>query len=312
MQTLHVRHVRTSSPLVISHTYTCEELSHLLHYFCMMAFSSDEPCNEPHTSLQLCGKWTPAQGRRPDRWLVQPKVDGVRCLIGPFGDDGQLVALSRHGHTLSGCAHIVAELDAMQFRGILDGELYDRDWSHTISAIRSPEPTSSLILFAFDMMSTREWMARKCTGTVQERTEQLGRLVAGLTHTKRLQSIETSGGQVCKVAAQYRREGFEGAVAKRLDARYAFGSRGDGWYKCKPIDTVDCTILDIDLDGVPCVIVKTPAGVEQRIYHGLTHEVWEQIAAGGPGALLEVKCLGERWRRGLLAPVALRVRPAGL
>lgn len=277
----------------------------------MMAFSYDAQCNGPHTSLQLCGKWTPAQGRRPDRWLVQPKIDGVRCLIGPFGEQGELVALSRHGHVLSGCAHIIAELDAMQFRGIIDGELYDRDWSHTISAVRSPEP-SSLTLYAFDTMSTREWMARKCTATMQQRTEQLGRLVAGLAHIKRLQSIEASGGQVCKLAAQYRRQGFEGAVAKRVDSLYAFGSRGEGWYKCKPIDTVDCTILDIDLDNVPCVIVRTPAGIEQRIYHGLTREVWEQIAAGGPGALLEVKCLGEKWRRGLLAPVALRVRPAGL
>lgn len=266
----------------------------------------------PNKALQLCGKWTPTRTRSTDRWLVQPKIDGVRCLIGPFGEQGELVAFSRHGHALSGCAHIIAELDAINFRGILDGELYDRDWSHTISAIRSSEPTSSLTLYAFDTMSTREWTARKCTATVQERTERLGRLVAGLAHTRRLQSIEASGGHVCKVAAQYRREGFEGAVAKRVDSLYAFGSRGEGWYKCKPIDTVDCTIIDIDLDNAPCVIVRTPAGIEQRIYHGLTREVWEQIAASGPGALLEVKCLGEKWRRGLLAPVALRVRPREL
>lgn len=37
--------------------------------------------------------------------------------------------------------------------------------------------------------------------------------------------------------------GFEGAIVKRLDAPYASGKRGRGWWKIKAIETVDAVIM---------------------------------------------------------------------
>ena len=87
-----------------------------------------------------------------DKVFIQPKLDGVRCLIqydekGEFGGNG-VKAYSRTGKEWKNIDHILEQLRPffMKFPNIvLDGELYNHDFKENfeeiISMVRKQKPT---------------------------------------------------------------------------------------------------------------------------------------------------------------------------
>ncbi len=82
--------------------------------------------------------------------FIQPKLDGVRCLIQREGDDMAFVvkAYSRTGKEWKNINHILDELApffAKHPNVILDGELYNHDFKDDfesiISMVRKTKPT---------------------------------------------------------------------------------------------------------------------------------------------------------------------------
>ena len=102
---------------------------------------------------------------------IQPKLDGVRCLIQyeiPFGsghipNSGKVVAYSRTGKEWKNIQHILAELKPFfqaNPKVILDGELYNHDlrddFETIISLVRRQKPDD------IDMLESRDLVQFHC------------------------------------------------------------------------------------------------------------------------------------------------------
>ena len=92
-------------------------------------------------------------GKKPVDWsenvFIQPKLDGVRCVI-KLGDNNEVQAFSRTGKPWLNIAHITNSLHYFFTQNpdiILDGELYNHDlrddFEKIISLVRKQKPTSS-------------------------------------------------------------------------------------------------------------------------------------------------------------------------
>ena len=92
-------------------------------------------------------------GKKPVDWsenvFIQPKLDGVRCVI-QLDDKGNVYAYSRTGKPWLNIAHILEDLKPsfdLNPDMILDGELYNHDlrdnFEKIISLVRKQKPTES-------------------------------------------------------------------------------------------------------------------------------------------------------------------------
>ena len=88
---------------------------------------------------------------KPINWsekvFIQPKLDGVRCVI-QLGDNNEVQAFSRTGKPWLNIAHITNSLHPWfkdNPEAILDGELYNHDlrddFEKIISLVRKQKPT---------------------------------------------------------------------------------------------------------------------------------------------------------------------------
>jgi len=119
---------------------------------------------------------------KSDDWplYVQPKLDGVRCLIqydeeGEFEGNG-VVAYSRTGKEWKNIDHILTELRPFFLKYpnvILDGELYNHDlkddFEKIISLVRKTKPTEN------DRFESYEKVQFHCYDTIMEHMDFQGR-----------------------------------------------------------------------------------------------------------------------------------------
>ena len=103
--------------------------------------------------------------------FIQPKLDGVRCLIQREGDDlgFRVVAYSRTGKEWKNIDHILSILAPFFMKHpniILDGELYNHelknDFEKIISLVRKTKPTEE------DRLESREMVQFHCYDTIME------------------------------------------------------------------------------------------------------------------------------------------------
>ena len=91
-------------------------------------------------------------GKKPVDWsekvFMQPKLDGVRCII-QLDETGKVIAYSRTGKPWLNIRHILKDLKpwfAEHPEAILDGELYNHelrnDFEQIISLVRTQKPTA--------------------------------------------------------------------------------------------------------------------------------------------------------------------------
>ena len=108
---------------------------------------------------------------KDDDWplYVQPKLDGVRCLIQANPDEGEIIAYSRTGKEWKNINHILTELKPFFMKypnHILDGELYNHDlkndFEKIISLVRKTKPTEE------DRLESREMVQFHCYDTIME------------------------------------------------------------------------------------------------------------------------------------------------
>ena len=100
---------------------------------------------------------------------IQPKLDGVRCLIQKDVDDYFVKAYSRTGKEWKNIDHILKELNPFFEKYpnvILDGELYNhnlkKDFEKIISLVRKTKPTDD------DRFESYEKVQFHCYDTIME------------------------------------------------------------------------------------------------------------------------------------------------
>lgn len=262
----------------------------------------------PKFSVQLCpskqwdGKYIPNGG-----WLVSPKIDGIRGVIGPFSPDKTKFygyrSFSRNGRELSNTEHILEELSGLAYTfhrresvwPVFDGEFYVHGWELSSSIVstkkRSHPEAGRLQYHVFDLITYPEWVnnSGKLGASVRDRI--LANVVKycseKVVHVPSLLSRDPE--EVAMIAQAYVDDGYEGGVLKSAWSLYEF-QRSPAWQKTKPFFDLDVPVSKIVYgkldnegnlydDGDPRAtgskavrsLVVDVAGIETLVGTGLSH-----------------------------------------
>jgi bifunctional non-homologous end joining protein LigD len=204
------------------------------------------PAKLPFKSLEpmyaSVGGEVPGEG-----WTFEPKYDGIRVLAYATADDVKLMTrngkdkaqqfpeivaalkklASQSGKSLVLDGEIVALIDGEPARfQELQSRMHVKE-SHMIERHSSSTP-AALILFDI-LMDGDEVLIKE---PWSERRTRLVKRV-GKRVSKQLRITESAQGDGKKMLEEARRQGWEGIIAKRVDARYEPGSRSRNWLKLK-------------------------------------------------------------------------------
>ena len=182
-----------------------------------------------------------------DTLFVQPKLDGIRCIINCKG------AFSRTGEPIVAIPHI---LDALSIifdenpDAIFDGELYNHDFKHDfnkiVSMVRKTKPTPEDILLSEQKVQYHVYdYPGSMHESFNERYTALRRLVDNLKHMIQVvHTIPVSSIQEIDLAyGSFLQEGYEGGII-RLNGAYE-QKRSNQLIKRKDFDDDEFEIVSV-------------------------------------------------------------------
>lgn len=273
----------------------------------------------PEFGVQLASAIT--EEKLDHRWTISRKLNGFRAFF-IFKNFKCETVLSRNGKELHNCGHIVHELEFRKVikEGVLDGELMATGWNDTASIARSSvtkKDGKAMKLYPLDYIPLDEWEARKGIWKRQDREQILLALPDNLEFVVKVNEYPVRDTEYAwELARKFLDEGYEGAVAKNLDAVYEFG-RSTSWLKLKFTETVDLPIIEVikgtgknadrlgaficDFNGVK-VSVGGGYTDDERVHYWLRRT--EMI-----GVVIEVKYQEITKDKSLLFPVFQKLRP---
>lgn len=176
--------------------------------------------------------------------LLQPKLDGVRCLMIVNVDNGILVNfLSRSGKEYTTLTHIEKDIVATSPKEsfILDGEIYSDElaFQEIIAAVKKQRPESLKLKFrAYDIVSSEPQ---------QERWNKTVALVGKLSSSEiqLVQTLQINYESDVKTHHDlWVQDGYEGAMIRLLHGTYAQGQRSRELLKVKEFDESEFLFLD--------------------------------------------------------------------
>tara|TARA_R110001606_G_scaffold54387_2_gene133599 strand:+ start:1177 stop:2043 length:867 start_codon:yes stop_codon:yes gene_type:complete len=191
-----------------------------------------------------------------ERVYMQPKLDGVRCVI-QLGDDGEVQAYSRTGKLWLNITHILEDLKPsfdLNPELILDGELYNHDlrnnFNKIISLVRKTKPTdldrseaAELVQFhCYDYAHTDEDYSERMQ--ILRAHHYITDLTNCTIYSKCVKYVPTTCVTEDQASIQHQLnldEGYEGSIL-RLDKPYAC-RRSYNLQKFKDFHDTEATIV---------------------------------------------------------------------
>jgi ATP-dependent DNA ligase len=195
--------------------------------------------------------------------ILEPKYDGWRCIV--IRDESGARIFNRSQKEYTGkLPELEADLAKLPVGTILDGELvcmtYDVDtarWENDFFRIHTCMRSNMTIAKQREgiKLITFDCIARPYAGEiVRLAVNDLPTRRAAVQHL-----ISTCGLQMVELTIQLPAKqemhddlvaaGFEGSIVKCQRAPYAFGKRGHGWFKIKDVRTIDCVVMEVDMNG---------------------------------------------------------------
>lgn len=226
--------------------------------------------------------------RNNETWIIQPKINGLRCFIGAKRNQGdmfkpvKLIFQSREGTYWNSLDHLEdylltnlpAELINLMIENnyILDGELYL--YGYAVNEInhfvKDPKDSNNKLLqyWCYDIAILE--MCQK------NRLHILDEYIGGYTHNittenhhkninDRLVYVEYSYCTSHTIATNrrdmYIRIGFEGLIGRDPDKEYQYGKRNSAMWKYKKVTDGIFTIVNIKPEGIkrpdiPLLVLK--------------------------------------------------------
>jgi len=250
-------------------------------------------------------------------FTIEPKLDGFRCLI--FIENGICKFMSRNNKPLFNTQIIEREiLDNGYDNCVLDGEIIADDWNETASIVMTEDEPHAKIdtlhFHCFDALLIDEWRSKE-TKPISVRRARITSLLTD--HVQFVEHYNCSKNflDAQKIFDGFKKQGYEGAVLKRLASKYPFGERKD-WIKWKEFITVD-VIIKYAAIGKGKNSKRLGAfycdynGVEVRVGGGYTDEQREKFWKDKDkmvGLIIEVKAQEATKDKSLRFPTFLRVR----
>jgi DNA ligase-1 len=189
----------------------------------------------------LANKWEDKSKYISEPFYVQPKLDGVRMLVGKC--DGRFVMMSRTGKAVN-MPHVKAELIPMLQEGeFLDGENFttERSFEQITGMCRTQNVHSDLEVIKFHIFDYFHIENLDCP--FRERVAQLSRF-KNLTHSTVVPTeMITSKKLIQKKHDEYASHGYEGIMIRDLDGQYLLANRSNHLLKFKAFQTEEYEIV---------------------------------------------------------------------
>ena len=203
------------------------------------------------TAADVAAAYTELQGRLALEW----KLDGARVQIHKRGEQVRLFSRRLHDITASlpdVAARVAgsARADCAIFEGevipVADGHpLPFQELMRRFRRVRDVAETAAQVpvrLYLFDILLHEQQLLLDTPSAVRWETLQQAR--GDLDCVERIVPSDVAAGQRFYEAAIA--AGYEGVMAKALDAGYTPGVRGKGWLKIKKIVTLDLVVIAAD------------------------------------------------------------------
>ncbi len=282
----------------------------------------------------------PCERINPDGvYFVEPKYDGVRCIVVTDKSRGVAMLFTRNGKLIEGYNDI--EADALKLANfyhvdlMLDGEIVSGNFDSTMEGLFADGANKKAKLMVFDGMKAEEFYNKKCFDSLNLRKHFI---VTGFSAAKQLEiklpSLEYVTSRQCSgssiddaVTKTFIADGYEGAMVKDVNSLYAFKRTYD-WQKLKEFHTIDCRVVKFhegtgrneDKLGaieVEYVVPKTGRIATSKVGSGFSDEqresIWESRLLNGylltKGSCVEVKYQEITKDGALRFPVFVRARP---
>jgi DNA ligase-1 len=178
-------------------------------------------------------------------YYVEPKYDGLRCLIVAQGSTVTLY--SRNGKEFTSSDHLksqVREIGASLGDRVFDGELTSGNFNESSSSVRKKNSSDdSVVLNLFDLLTLSEW--RDPQLTYKERRK---RLVEHYVQTPNIRLVPSyyvgDNKQAHGKYLEFLDQGYEGAIIKRGEGLYRLKKHHD-WMKLKEVNDVDLQVTHL-------------------------------------------------------------------
>lgn len=249
----------------------------------------------------LANKWETASHYISEPFVVQPKLDGVRMLIGK--QKGKLVVLSRTGKVVNHMDHITNELQWLPEGLFLDGESYN----HSITfeeitgmcrtTLESSANKKNLELIEFHVFDVFDM--NQLTIKFKKRLHILKEIF-----NKKFTSIKLVPTRVVKtkdmipeIHSEYIQQGYEGIMIRDLESVYTLGERSNYLLKYKTFQTDEYKIVGAEEakgrdSGTVVWICQTPNGQRFGVRPQGTYDqrqAWLSEKSSHIGKMLTVK-----------------------
>lgn len=199
--------------------------------------------------------------------MIQPKLDGLRCLTLADG------FFSRRRKPFSSCQHIWEELEDFFKRNPeakLDGELYSHEWKHDFETISSavkktaekatPDDIKKQLKVKYYVYDAPVISGLNDSHAFKDRYDKLKKQFKDYKHVVVVEThIIESLDEVDQWHDFWESKGYEGAIIRNMKAPYE-GKRSYNLQKYKKFDDDEFEIVGVKekKDGTCCLICKMP------------------------------------------------------
>jgi DNA ligase 1 len=232
--------------------------------------------------------------------LLEPKLDGVRCLTVVNYSARTVVQYTRNGKVLENFSHItdslLTHIDDLGRSYVLDGEIISSSFQDLMKQVHRKDDVkaSDARLMLFDIIPLSEFQAGKSTLGQRRRTNLLKSFKPTFDKCGNIEVVpqievnldemvgEVQFKQFNKDAIE---QGFEGILVKDPNAPYEC-KRSVSWLKIKPVLTVDLTIVAVEegtgknegkLGALICEGTDQGKFIRVNVGSGLTDEQRDEI-----------------------------------
>ena len=185
----------------------------------------------------LANKWLPKHTSSESYVYIQPKLDGVRLLIGK--QHGKTEAFSRSGKPVNNVDHIIKIIDPILREGeFWDGECYKHvtPLQEISGSFRRGGAGQDLEFWVFDRfnLNTMGVSFEKRIGSFEKRLRG---------PVKFVDTIKVKNDEIKQYHDKFVLDGYEGIMIRKANSLYHMGKRSNGLYKHKDFDDHEFEIV---------------------------------------------------------------------
>ena len=191
--------------------------------------------------------------------LIEPKLDGVRCITVVDFQSREVKQYTRNGKLLENFSHITERLeyyiDEIGRSYVIDGEVVSNSFQDLMKQVhrKSDVHAEDARLAVFDIMPLVEFKTGVSIQGQRRRKNMLENFknILAEAHCDIVEhhevDLDTTEGQeqFAQLNKQYVEEGYEGVMIKDIDAPYEC-KRSHAWLKAKPFIEVTLEVKDVE------------------------------------------------------------------